>query len=639
MIFAACSTPNPPKDCVLTLTPSSLSIAQDATGSFNANLDRVCGFTGSGSLRVDDAASYPMTVSFDPASSNGSASQGTVKVNSAAALGNYTLTVRAIGDNGQSRSANLVVTVTAKTAAVTVRIDPKINANFVRASGVVGAQASLSEAAMPAMEYQGKVAQFSPAQVVVKLKPGKNNKDLEQLLKKFGGKLLDDGKIPAPPANIPKSELRKVEDSGFRLVSVIADTVDLSKMADRLARKGLKGEVKFSNMAAAALVDGGFALVDEKDSAVIGMEMNWVGSSTSAPISGPVYYDHTYNSTYLQSDEDDALLNLNVSQLNGAWAHTFSDPSRWITNQYIDGRGVQIAIIDSGFDPSNYDFTGYNPESDKYSYNRSISQYDFRDNDYNTYDPDCTYSSCWHGISVAGAAAGSANNLYGIAGVAPRSDLFLFRASGYFCLLWCPGAFIDYYKAGKAVELATSWGADVVNMSFRYGDFCSLGSSTNCYLYNMSNNAVNNGVILVASAGNEGNTIYQYPAAYSSVIAVGGYDHYLKRFSWSSYGDWVRLWAPGVGRRAPIPSDACYSTKKCSTTSHNFSFSGTSFAAPLVAGVIALLKQVKPSITSTQACALLQVSSRVSPDADVRYPINAALALEGLGATIPMSSP
>ncbi len=84
--------------------------------------------------------------------------------------------------------------------------------------------------------------------------------------------------------------------------------------------------------------------------------------------------------------------------------------------------------------------------------------------------------------------------------------------------------------------------------------------------------AWNKGSVIVAAAGNAGNTKANYPAYYSEVIAVGCTDQSDRKSSFSTYGSWVDVAAPGSN---------IYSTYKGSTYQ---SLSGTSMATPHVAG-------------------------------------------------------
>lgn len=110
--------------------------------------------------------------------------------------------------------------------------------------------------------------------------------------------------------------------------------------------------------------------------------------------------------------------------------------------------------------------------------------------------------------------------------------------------------------------------------------------------------AQSHGVLVVAAAGNESSTALSYPAAYPGVIAVGATDAGGHRASFSNYGSWVTVGAPGVGIYSTVPPAG--SLFWPAPTSGYASGDGTSFSSPIVAGEAALLAAAGPSnLTST----------------------------------------
>ena len=95
-------------------------------------------------------------------------------------------------------------------------------------------------------------------------------------------------------------------------------------------------------------------------------------------------------------------------------------------------------------------------------------------------------------------------------------------------------------------------------------------------------------IIVVAAAGNSGNTKYNYPASYQSVISVASISQKQKHSSFSQKNDQIELSAPGVSIKSTVPKNK-YASKD-----------GTSMAAPFVAGVAALLRMASPKCTSSQ---------------------------------------
>lgn len=151
---------------------------------------------------------------------------------------------------------------------------------------------------------------------------------------------------------------------------------------------------------------------------------------------------------------------------------------------------------------------------------------------------------------------------------------------------------------------------DIINMS--------LGSpSYSEALDIVASKAYNNGILLVAAAGNEGTadtTINNvgYPAKLSSVIAVAATDINNSRAYFSSTGAEVEVSAPGVNIKSTYLKNG-YAT-----------MSGTSMATPMVAGDLALLKQANPKLTNTQLRDLMD-----NIPADIEQPRVLDLGLTG----------
>jgi hypothetical protein len=129
----------------------------------------------------------------------------------------------------------------------------------------------------------------------------------------------------------------------------------------------------------------------------------------------------------------------------------------------------------------------------------------------------------------------------------------------------------------SGIRWAVDHGAHIVTMS--------LGvEGTSSALSNAVDYASNNDVVMVAAAGNDGTSVVSYPAAYPEVIAVGAIDDTSRRASFSNYGNNLDLVAPGV---------MIYSTQGGSSYQY---LSGTSAAAPHVAGVAAVMLSVAPAL-------------------------------------------
>jgi len=126
------------------------------------------------------------------------------------------------------------------------------------------------------------------------------------------------------------------------------------------------------------------------------------------------------------------------------------------------------------------------------------------------------------------------------------------------------------FIVAKAIRYAVDQGADVINMSFGL-------AAPSVTVQNAINYAASKNVVLVASAGNDNMNQPQYPAAYTNVISVAATDLNDMKAPFSNYGSTVFVSAPGVNVIAPYPGG------------HYAAVSGTSFAAPSVAALAALI--------------------------------------------------
>lgn len=227
-------------------------------------------------------------------------------------------------------------------------------------------------------------------------------------------------------------------------------------------------------------------------------------------------------------------------------------------------------------------------------------------------DQDDVGGSSFHGTHVAGTVAAASNNGTGVAGTGWNTRILPLRVLGY-----GGGTSYDIIQAVRyAAGLETDY--DGVQRDEPVGVInLSLGGSS----YSQSEAAVyrearEQGVIVVAAAGNAGNTEKMYPAAYDGVISVSAVTIDEDLASYSSYGETIDLAAPG-GSSTDSNSDG-YVDGVLSTIGDDssgsiemgYAFSiGTSMAAPHVAGVVALMKALYPGLTPDVFDALLQAGT------------------------------
>lgn len=190
-----------------------------------------------------------------------------------------------------------------------------------------------------------------------------------------------------------------------------------------------------------------------------------------------------------------------------------------------------------------------------------------------------------HGTMVAGIIGADTNNYIGIAGISSNTSIVPLKIPMI-------GEYYDTSKIIEAVYDAADSGCDIINMSLGGPSFSATFNSAIQYAYNK-------GSIIIASAGNsanEGNPI-NYPASYNNVISVGAVDDYLYRSDFSNYNNYVDVVAPG---------EDILTTNNQNWYSYA---SGTSFSAPHVAGIAALIKSVKPDLTTNMFMDLIKTTS------------------------------
>lgn len=223
---------------------------------------------------------------------------------------------------------------------------------------------------------------------------------------------------------------------------------------------------------------------------------------------------------------------------------------------------VKVVVLDSGIYQNHEDLAG------KVVASRNCTNSSTSDDRYG------------HGTHVAGIISANTNNGLGVAGVGYNISLINAKGlddsgSGYYtwladCLVW-----------------AADSGAKIINMSLG-------GSADSRLLSDAINYAWGKGVVLVASAGNSASNSPSYPAYYPRVISVAATDQNDHLASFSNYGKWVDVAAPGVSIYSTLP------TVPNTFKQQGYGYgSGTSMASPFVAGLAGLL--VSAGITDNSA--------------------------------------
>jgi thermitase len=229
----------------------------------------------------------------------------------------------------------------------------------------------------------------------------------------------------------------------------------------------------------------------------------------------------------------------------------------WAWNTTTGNSTVLVAVIDTGIDYTHPDLAA----------NYVPLGYDWANNDDNPMD------DYGHGTHCAGIIAAVLNNAKGIAGIAQVRIMAekAFNASGIGFEDDLAKAIIHAVDQGAKI-LSNSWGSDFDSELIR-----------DAIKYAYSKDA-----LIVAAAGNDGTNMKFYPAAYDEVIAVAATDQSDAKASFSNWGEWIELAAPGVNIYSTMPT--YHVTLNDLGYSMNYSYmSGTSMACPHVVGVAALV--------------------------------------------------
>ena len=238
----------------------------------------------------------------------------------------------------------------------------------------------------------------------------------------------------------------------------------------------------------------------------------------------------------------------------------------------LSGKGITVGVIDSGVSAHSA----------------------LKDNllsGYNTYDDNYETSDVYgHGTTVSGFIAGNGTAYMGTAYNAKIIPLKAFSDSG-------SG---DVYTMADGIYKAIELGCDVINMS------CGSLSDNSTLRYAVKH-AVDNGVIIIAASGNVNGEKYgtktvgsydshMYPACYNGVVSVGNIDRYGSLSNTSIENDYVDVVANGK-----------YVTGLSNTALSGYrGGSGTSFACPIVTGIVACMLEAKPDLTPAQIETMLQ---------------------------------
>ncbi|MFI9749552.1 type VII secretion-associated serine protease mycosin [Streptomyces collinus] len=249
------------------------------------------------------------------------------------------------------------------------------------------------------------------------------------------------------------------------------------------------------------------------------------------------------------------------------------------------GKGMRVAVIDTGVDVTNPQLT----DAVDAKSGRNFLPENLKDDDGNPIErgkENGTTDTVGHGTKVAGIIAARPAKGTGFVGLAPDATIIPIQQND-------AEGNGDVGTLTAAIRYAVQAGADVINIS---QDTTKPMTSTSD-LKLAIDQALNKKIVVVASAGNDGlggNVKETYPASYEGVLAVAASDRNNERAAFSQSGEFVGVAAPGVDMISTVPKGG-----HCSDN-------GTSFSAPYVAGLAALIKAKHPDWTARQIVAQIE---------------------------------
>lgn len=307
--------------------------------------------------------------------------------------------------------------------------------------------------------------------------------------------------------------------------------------------------------------------------------------------------------------------NLTTVHAQQAWNYI---PDFFLTSATAGLNRVKVAILDTGLDCTHPDFINAGGSSIDALQGGQIDVTD------STYIQQTTLSSptCsgWaddygHGTHVAGIVAAATNNATGVASLGFPLQLMIIKTSNN------SGSATDF-QVSEGIYDAINAGAQVISMSLG-------GAGYSQTMQNAMDAAWASNVLVIAAAGNLGTSELVYPGDGNHVMAVAATDDTNAAASFSSYGNWIKIAAPGVNILSTLPT---YSNQ---LGAENYGkLEGTSMATPHVSALAGLLFAANPGISAAEVAQRIQQTAQ-SPntgwDQHIGYGvINAAAALENI---------
>jgi len=281
----------------------------------------------------------------------------------------------------------------------------------------------------------------------------------------------------------------------------------------------------------------------------------------------------------------------------------------YLHNLGYTGRGIQIAVMDAGF--QNYKF---NPVFDSLRLqSRLLGEWDFVMNEASVNEDNS------HGALVLSVIAGNRPGV--MVGSAPHASYWLLRTEDV------SGEYpIEEQHWAVAAEFADSAGVDMISSSLGYDTFDNPAfnysyaqrNGNTAMITRAADMAAQKGILVVSSAGNSGGASSELrfvgaPADGDSVFTVGGIDVNGNIYAYSSWGP------NGAGRQKPNAVSVAVGTVVATTAGNAGSGTGTSFACPNLAGLMACLWQAFPEFSNMEIFEAVQQSADRYTNPDGRF--------------------
>jgi PKD repeat protein len=295
---------------------------------------------------------------------------------------------------------------------------------------------------------------------------------------------------------------------------------------------------------------------------------------------------------YTDFKPNDTLYNL-VSGLNNWNWHLdkIQAEQAWDISQ--GNAEIKVAIVDNAIWSEHPDLA-----------DKIVLQRDVMNNTNSSNPPAGGDPNDWsHGTHCSGLATAITNNTVGVAGIGYNTSIIAVKAA------------YDNNSNGIYGQYGMSWamnnGANVISMSYGGPGFSST-------VQTLINTGHSNGIVFVAAAGNDNNSVLHYPSAYNHVISVAATDENDKKADFSNFSESVDVAAPG-GSGTNGPAGLLSTT--WAYTSHGYydSYSGTSMACPMVSGICSLILSINPNLTPDQVEEILESTADNIDDLNPDY--------------------